>query len=157
RDAFLLFYDEFPLGPPGIGGGAFNGAQEFAFNKNALENGEPVFLSNGNPNPAVTVAYENMGLLNTPNGTCASDNKYFQPGIACWFSVIPAVPPGPDQWDNSHGGTGFMLADLDFYTTGGNQLAVFDWTGLTHLDSSGCSDCSHIRFGGQLFSGLHRF
>ncbi len=25
RDAFLLFYDEFPLNTPGIGGGFFNG------------------------------------------------------------------------------------------------------------------------------------
>ena len=32
RDAFLMFWDEFPLLVPG-----FNGAQEFAFNKNALE------------------------------------------------------------------------------------------------------------------------
>ena len=40
RDAFLMFYDEFPLLPwtlPGFGGGFFNGAQEFAFSKNALE------------------------------------------------------------------------------------------------------------------------
>ena len=80
--------------------------------------------------PAVTVAYENMGLLKTPNGTCFSDNKYFQPGIACWFGVIPARRPDPGQFDNSHGGTGFMLATLDFYSLGGNQLAVFDWTGL---------------------------
>ena len=40
RDAFLMFYDEFPLLPsslPGFGGGFFNGAQEFAFSKCALE------------------------------------------------------------------------------------------------------------------------
>ena len=45
RDAFLMFYDEFPLLPwslPGFGGGFFNGAQEFAFSKNALERGLPV-------------------------------------------------------------------------------------------------------------------
>ena len=38
RDAFLLFYDEFPLLPstlPGFGGGFFNGAKEFAFRKSA--------------------------------------------------------------------------------------------------------------------------
>ena len=157
RDAFLLFYDEFPQGSPGLGGGGFNGAQEFAFDKNALEQGRPVSLPNGSPNPAVTVAYENMGLLSTPDGTCSSDDRYFQPGIACWFSVIPAVPAGPGQWDNTHGGTGFMLATLDAYTLGGNRLAAFDWTGLQNLASAGCSDCSNIRFGGQLFSGVKRY
>jgi hypothetical protein len=151
RDAFLLFYDEFPLNGavPGLGGGFFNGAQQFAFNKNALERGMPV--------TAVTVARENMGLLKTPNGTCFSDNKLFLPGIACWFSVIPAMPPNPGQYDNSHGGSGFMLATLDFYSLGGNRLAVFDWTGLKNLNSAGCSACSGIRFGGQLFSGVQRY
>ena len=150
RDAFLLFYDEFPLNGsiPGLGGGFFNGAQEFAFNKSALENGRPV--------AKVTVARENMGLLKTPNGTCFSDNRFFLPGIACWVAVIPAVPPG-GQFDNSHGGSGFMLTNPDFYNLGGNQLAVFDWTGLRNLNSSGCSACSGIRFGGQLFSGVQPY
>src|SRR6516164_8398118 len=97
RDAFLLFYDEFPLNPgvaPGLGGGNFNGAQEFAFNKNALEQGLPV--------AQVTVARENMGLLKTPNGTCFSDNRFFLPGIACWIGAIPAMPANPGQFDNSH-------------------------------------------------------
>ncbi len=63
RDAFMMFYDEFPLSGslPGIGGGFFNGAQELAFRKSALEDGLPVQLTNGQPNPAVTVAIENMG------------------------------------------------------------------------------------------------
>jgi hypothetical protein len=150
RDAFLLFYDEFPLSGsvPGLGGGFFNGAQEFAFSKTALEKGLPV--------AKVTVARENMGLLKTPDGTCFSDNKFFEPGVACWFSVIPAVPPN-GQFDNSHGGSGFMLATVDPYGLGGNQLAVFDWTGLKNLNSSGCSACSGIRFGGQLFSGVQRY
>ena len=89
RDAFLLFYDEFPLNGavPGLGGGFFNGAQEFAFNKTALEKGLPV--------AKVTVARENMGLLKTPDGTCFSDNKFFQPGIACWIAAIPAVAANP--------------------------------------------------------------
>src|SRR5262249_11437057 len=99
RDAFLLFYDEFPLRGNGLGGGFFNGAQEFAFNKNALEKGLPVTKPNGRPNPAVTVAYENMGLLKTPNGTCFSDNRFFEPGIACWIGVIPATA-NPGQFDN---------------------------------------------------------
>ena len=157
RDAFLLFYDEFPLRGNGIGGGFFNGAQEFAFNKNALEKGLHVTRPNGQPNPAVTVAYENMGLLKTPAGTCASDNRFFQPGIACWIGVIPAVAASPAQWDNSHGGSGFMLTNPDFYNLGGNQLAAFDWTGLNNLNSSACSACSGIRFGGQLFSGVQHY
>jgi hypothetical protein len=151
RDAFQLFYDEFPLNGaiPGLGGGFFNGAQEFAFSKNALENGMPA--------ANVTVARENMGLLKTPDGTCFSDNKFFQPGIACWIGVIPAVAANPGQFDNSHGGTGFMVSNIDFYGLGGNQLAVWDWTGLKNLNSSGCSACSGIRFGGQLFSGVQRY
>jgi hypothetical protein len=151
RDAFLLFYDEFPLNGsvPGLGGGFFNGSQEFAFGKTALEEGKPA--------SAVTLARENMGLLRTPDGTCFSDSKYFRPGIACWLAAIPAVPPDPAQWDNSHGGSGFMLATVDFYGLGGNQLGVFDWTGLKNLNSAGCSACSGIRFGGQLFSGVLRY
>jgi hypothetical protein len=148
RDAFLLFYDDFPLNTPGLGGGFFNGAQQFAFNKTALEKGLPA--------AKVTVARENMGLLKTPNGTCFSDKKLFLPGIACWFSVIPAMPPN-GQFDNSHGGSGFMLATVDPYALGGNQLAVFDWTGLKNLNSGGCSACSGIRFGGQLFSGVQHY
>jgi hypothetical protein len=148
RDAFLLFYDDFPLRGNGLGGGFFNGAQEFAFSKNALEEGLPA--------AKVTVARENMGLLKTPNGTCFSDSKFFEPGVACWFSVIPAMPPN-GQFDNSHGGSGFMLATVDFYALGGNKLAVFDWTGLKSLNSAGCSACSGIRFGGQLFSGVQPY
>jgi hypothetical protein len=72
RDAFFVFYDEFPLLTTGLGGGFFNGAQELAFNKNALEKGLPVFGRDGRPNPNFTVAIENMGLLPTPNGTCFS-------------------------------------------------------------------------------------
>jgi hypothetical protein len=155
RDAFLLFYDEFPLVTPGVGGGGFNGAQELAFNKNALERGEPTTLSNGKANPAFTVAIENMGLLPTPNGTCAStDNPFGVAGVTCWFSVIPAAPPDPSQYDNSHGGSAFMLDSLDFFGRGDNRMAVFDWTGLDNLNSWNCSSCAGIRFGGQLFSGV---
>lgn len=148
RDAFLLFYDEFPLNPnaPGFGGGVFNGAQEFAFNKAAFEEG----LSAGNS--AFTVARENMGLIPTPNGTCSSDDTYHEGGVACWFAAIPAQPPDPSQYDNSRGGSGFMVDTLDYYGLGGNRLAVWDWTGLKNLNSPGCSSCSGISFGGQLFS-----
>jgi len=154
RDAFLLFYDEFPLVSPGLGGGYFNGAQEFAFNKRAFELGLPVTGRYGEPNPTFTVAVENMGLLPTPDGTCFSDNIYHLPGFTCWYAVIPAHPPDPSQFDNSHGGSGFMLESLDFYGVGDDRIAVFDWTGLGNLNSSGCFTCDGIRFGGQLFSGV---
>ncbi len=166
RDAFLLFYDEFPLLPatlPGIGGGLFNGAQELAFNKNALEKGLPVSQPNGKPNQKFNMALENMGLLPTPDGTCASDNTHHLPGIACWFTVIPAQAPDPSQYDNSHGGSGFMLASTNFTgfaglpgvaSEGANQIAVWDWTGLRGLNSNNCSKCSGIGFGGQLFSNV---
>ncbi|MGB8732606.1 MAG: hypothetical protein WCC99_15275 [Candidatus Sulfotelmatobacter sp.] len=156
RDAFLLFYDEFPDNGsiPGFGGGFFNGAQQFAIDKNALELGLPVFGDHGKPNPAFNVAIENMGLLPTPNGTCFSDNQYHLPGITCWYAAIPAHAPDPTQYDNSHGGSGFILDTLDFYGLGDDRVAVFDWTGLKSLNSPNCSACSHIQFGGQLFSGV---
>jgi hypothetical protein len=167
RDAFLMFYDEFPLLPstlPGFGGGFFNGAQEFAFSKNALERGLPVSLSNGKPNPSFTVVRENMGQIRTPDGTCARDNVLHEGGITCWVAVIPAQPVA-GQFDNSHGGTGFMLGSLDFYgfaavspTSGDNRIAAWAWTGLSALNSKGCATCSSaIRFSGQLFSGVDRY
>jgi len=155
QDAFLLFYDEFPnkAGYPGIGGGGFNGAQELAFSKTALELGEPVTLANGKPNPYLNVAIENMGYLPTPDGTCASDNTFHVPGLTCWYQVIPAVAPDPAQYDNSWGGSGFMVGSLDFYGQGDTRMAVFDWTGLSKLNSKYCNACNSLRFGGQLFSG----
>jgi hypothetical protein len=152
RDAFLLFYDEFPLNGsvPGLGGGFFNGAQELAFDKAALEQGLPASSFN--------VAIENMGLLPTPDGTCAGSA-----GVDCWAAVIPAQPADAGQFDNSHGGSGFMMDTLDFNsfaglpTSGDNRVAVWDWTGLGHLGSQGCSSCAAIRFGGQLFSGVESY
>jgi hypothetical protein len=154
RDAFLLFYDEFPLVLPGLGGGGFNGAQQFAFNKRALELGLPVTGRDGLPNPAFTVARQNMGLLPTPNGTCFSDDTYHLPGITCWYAVIPANPPDPSQYDNTHGGSGFMLESLDFYGLGDDRVAVFAWTGLGELNTPNCSGCSGIQFGSQIFNGV---
>jgi hypothetical protein len=154
RDAFELFYDEFPLVKPGIGGGFFNGAQEYAIDKNALEKGLPVSLPSGKPNPFFNVAIENMGTLATPDGTCASDNATGAAGVTCWFSVIPAMPPDPSQYDNSHGGSGFMIDTLDYFGQGDNRIAVFDWTGLGALDTPGCVFCKGLKFSGQLFSGV---
>jgi len=148
RDAFLLFYDEFPNKGAGLGFG-FGGAFEFAFDKAALELGLPVKLGNI-PNPLFNVAIEDMGLLSTPDGTCASNG-------ACWFSVIPAEAPDPTQWDNSHQGSGFMLESLDFFGAGDNRVAVFDWTGLANLNSFACFTCSGVHFGGQLFSGVNSY
>ncbi|MBV9204523.1 MAG: hypothetical protein JO037_03755 [Actinobacteria bacterium] len=167
RDAFMMFYDEFPLLPgtlPGFGGGVFNGAQEFVFNKSALEQGLPTTLANGKPNPAVTVALENMGLIATPDGTCAKDKVLKMGGVTCWVAVIPGQPVA-GQFDNAHDGTGFMVGSLDFYgffggipTSGDNRIAAWAWTGLSALNSAGCSTCnSSIRFTGQLFSGVNRY
>jgi hypothetical protein len=156
RDAFLMMYDEFPQDQnhPGLGGGFFNGAQEFAFDKDAMEHGQPVTEPDGSPNQDFTVAIENMGLLPTPDGTCFSDNQLNRPGITCWRQAIPAEPPDPSQFDNSHDGTAFMLAILDFHRQGDNRLAVFDWTGLHTLNSHHCAACALIRFGGQMFSDV---
>lgn len=156
RDAFLMMYDEFPLSAqnPGLGGGGFNGAQEFAFDKAAMEEGRPVTEPGGTPNPDFNVAIENMGLLPTPDGTCFSDDQTHQPGITCWIQVIPAQPPDPSQFDNTHHGSAFMLATLDFFGQGDNRLAVFDWTGLHSLDSRNCAACRRIEFGGQMFSNV---
>jgi hypothetical protein len=165
RDAFLLFYDEFPLNAsqPGFGGGFFNGAQEFAFNKSALERGLHVTEKSGSPNTSFTVARENMGLLPTPDGTCSRDKELHEGGITCWVAVIPAQPADGGQFDNSHGGTGFMLGTLDFYgfaglaTSGDNRLDAWAWTGLSGLNSKGCASCGGIRFRGQLFSGVDHY
>ncbi len=137
QDAFLMFYDEFPLY------GGFNGAQEFAFNKTAMETGLAT------TDPTFNVALENMGTINTPDGTCDVGQG---PG-PCWYSVIPVEPPDAAQWDNSFGGSAFMLASLDSFGLGDSRIAAFDWTGLSNLTSSGCSSCSGVQFGGTLFSG----
>ncbi len=154
RDAFLVFYDEFPLRGGGLGGGGFNGAQEFAFDKQALEHGRRVTLAHGGPNLNFNVAIENMGLIPTPDGTCAGSA-----GIDCWSEVIPAQPADAGQYDNNYGGSGFMMSALDFNSffgnpsVGDNRMAVWDWTGLRNLKSSGCRSCSGVNFGGQVFTG----
>jgi hypothetical protein len=154
RDSFEIFYDEFPLNGsvPGLGGGFFNGAQEFAFDKKAMERGAST-MSGAAPNPSFNVAAENMGLLPTDS---TGDDCLTTHGALCWYQVIPAQPSDTRQFDNSFGGSGFMLASLDFVGQGDNRVAAFDWTGLRELNnSSGCSgtSCSKIRFGGDVFSG----
>jgi hypothetical protein len=154
RDAFLLFYDEFNLNGsripacPAFGCGGFNGAQELAFAKAPLEMGASVSSS------SVTVAHENLGLVPTPDGRCGlvASNPY-----TCWYQVIPAGSPGPKQFDNSHGGSGFMVGSLDFFGVGDNRIAVFDWTDLSALNSAGCTKCSGIGFGVTLFTGLETY
>ena len=66
-------------------------------------------------------------------------------GGPCWYSVIPTEPPDASQFDNSHGGSGFMLATLDFYGAGDTRVAAFDWTGLGNLNSPGCFSCGGIQ------------
>ena len=152
RDAFLMFYDEFPLRGGGLGGGFFNGAQEIALTKFALELGLPA------GSPSFNMAIENMGLFPTPDGTCAGGSVSIpEPGVYCWYQVIPGQSPDPTQFDNSHGGSGFMLGPLDFIGQGDSRIAVFDWTGLINLNSFKCATCSGIGFGGQLFSGVDTY
>ena len=155
--ALLFFYDEFNLSGtlpacPAFGCEEFNGAQEFAIQKTALEQGRS----------KVYLVHENMGTdpsIQPPDGNC--DNGATA-GVTCWYQVIPATSP-QGQDDSSHGGTGFMAATLDFDSftfgngTGDNRAAVFYWTGLNSLDSAGCSACSGIRFGGTLFTGLETY
>ena len=93
-----------------------------------------------------------MGTLRTPDGTCSSDNTYHEGGVTCWYSVIPATPPDQADYDNSHGGSGFMLGTLDYYANSDNRLAAWAWTGLHNLASTNCSACSGIQFSGTLFS-----
>jgi hypothetical protein len=139
KDAFLVFYDEFNLVT-----GSLNGAQEFAFSKTALEHGSST----------VNVAYENMGYA--PNLYPIPANGAYQPSPItgqAWYQVIPAQTTDPSQYDNSNGGTGYMMASLDFFGAGDNRIAVFDWTGLSGLNSHNCNGCSHIAFGGELLTG----
>lgn len=166
HDALLLFYDEFNLNGslipacPAYGCFGFNGAQEFAINKNALELGWPVTEPFGGPNPFFNVAYENMGTdpnLQPPDGSCFSGATA---GATCWYQVIPAQTPVPSQFDNWHHGTGFMLGSLDFFGAGDNRIATFDWTGLSALNSYACGACSGsngIHFGGQVLTGLEAY
>lgn len=136
RDAFLVFYDEFDLYT-----GALNGAQQFAFDTLAMEQGAS----------SINVAYENMGTA--PNLSPIPANGVYQP-VALpgtdWYQVIPAQTTDPTQYDNSNGGTGYMVATLDYYGAGDNRTAVFDWTGLGSLNSASCSSCSSIQFGGAI-------
>src|SRR6202040_696352 len=136
----------------------------FAFTKSALEQGQSVTSSNGRPNASFNVAIESMGLISTPDGTCASSsNEANFPGVTCWTAVIPAQPVD-GQYDNSSGGTGFMMDTLDFnsffgglQTSGDNRIAGWAWTGLANLTSDRCARCDDIQFSGQLFSGVETY
>jgi hypothetical protein len=155
-DAFLLFYDEFdakgPYPPcPAADCLSFNGAQEFALDKNALEMGT-----------SANLVHENMGTdpsVQPPDGNCMTGPGA---GTDCWAQVIPAASPG-GEFDASNGGTGFMVAALDFNSfatltgNGDNRIAVFDWTGLSNISSTDCSACGSINFGHQLFTGVQSY
>jgi hypothetical protein len=57
-----------------------------------------------------------------------------------------------------------MVGSLDFYgftplaTSGDNRIDAWAWTGLSALNSSGCSTClANIRFQGELFSNVDSY
>lgn len=154
QDAFLMFYDEFNLIAGGLGGASgSNGAQEFAFSKAALDSGAAA--------STVNVAYENMGtapsIYPIPAnggfqpfpGVCDSTSTATPFNFVCWFEVIPAQTPSSASYDNSNGGTGWMVGALDFIGFGDNRIAAFDWTGLCALDTS-CGNS--LQFGGTLYT-----
>lgn len=47
-----------------------------------------------------------------------------------------------------------MMGALDFFGAGDDRIAVFDWTGLSNLNSPNCNTCSGIQFGGQIFANV---
>ena len=151
RDAYLFFYDEFNLGvspTSGFGQYGFNGAQEFAFNKQALESGLP--------STRVNVAQENMGTDLALYPSSLQSGANCNDGETCWYAQIPAEPPDPTQYDNSHGGSGFIFGALDFYGLGDSRVAVWYWQGLSCLNSfnaAACSTATPLGFGGQVFQG----
>jgi hypothetical protein len=153
QDALLLFYDEFNLNPatvpacPAYGCLGFNGSQELALQKSALEAGAT----------QVNMVHVNMGTdpaIQPPDGSCASGPTA---GITCWYQDIPASSPSASDFDNNFGGTGFMVGSLDFTGEGDSRVAVFYWTGLSNLDSKNCRACSQIAFGGQVFTGVEPY
>ena len=116
RDAFLLFYDEFPL-PGRCPASAAASSTERRNSRSTRTRSNRACRSASpteSPTRSSTWLIENMGLLPTPDGTCASDNTFHMPSITCWFTVIPAQAPDPSQYDNSYGGSGFMLASTNF-------------------------------------------
>ena len=90
----------------------------------------PSAKPDGTPNPKFNVAIENMGLLPTPDGTCASDNTDHLPGVTCWYPTIPAQAARPEPVRQQSWRLRVHASSLDFYGAGDNRIAVFDWTGL---------------------------
>jgi hypothetical protein len=162
RDALMMFYDEFNLNAslvpscPAFDCEFFNGAQELAFQKSALELGAST----------VNLVHENMGTdpaiqpgtlsgIQTPQDESCYTGA--GAGIYCWAQVIPAQTTS-GEFDNNQGGTGYMVATTDFVgwtfgfgSTGSNTVGIFSWTGLSNLNSSGCSTCGKIAFGGTVY------
>ena len=166
RDAFLMFYDEFPLLPsslPGFGGGIFNGAQDSRSSKSALEQGLRIFAGQWAAEPRGDGGEREHGPDPHPGRDlrprqCAAPGRHHLLG----GGDPGAAGCGPVR--QRHGGTGFMLGSLDFYgfvplpTSGDNRIAAWAWTGLSALNGKGCATCSaSIRFSGQLFSGVDRY
>ncbi|MBO0844963.1 MAG: hypothetical protein J2P22_06050 [Nocardioides sp.] len=101
RYGFYLTTNEFPISGPG-----FNGAQIYAFDKQALANG--------------TMKVQRIEDDGTP----------LAEGTA--YSVQPATSPSADQWSNAANGTEFALSALEF--TGGFDNRIATWA-LTNTQS----------------------
>ena len=111
RDAFLLFYDEFPLLGGGLGGGGFNGAQEFAFDKTALEKGQSRHRSQtGDQTPTSTWPSRTWACCprrTAPvlrNGTTSRASLLVggDPGAASGLRVSwTTITAGPGSWSPS--------------------------------------------------------
>jgi hypothetical protein len=154
-NAFLLFYNEYNDVAAGLAGpSGFNGAQEFAFSKTALETGASA--------SSVNVVYENMAVAANIYPIPASASFQPLPGVCdpnanpatnfdlCWIGVIPAQTPDPSHYDKSNGGTAWMVASLDLIGFGDDRVATFTFTGLCNLDSS-CASPTTVKFGGTLY------
>ena len=154
RDAFLLFYDEFPLlGAPGSAAASSTARRSSPLTR-TRSRGPSSDAVKRRPQHQLQRCHREMGLLATPDGTCAGSVRR-----RLLVAVIPAQPADSGQLDNHYGGTGFMVSALDFKSffgypsAGDNRVAAWDWTGLGNLNSGGCGSCSAVKFGGQLFTG----
>jgi hypothetical protein len=162
HDAFLLFYDEFNLDGvptcPAFGCNGFNGAQELAWNKKALE------LGYSASSPYTIYAYENMGTdpaiqptsgfgLPVPVVDSLTLTGNCDDGYDCWYSQIPAWTADASQFFSGFGGIGFMAGTLDFFGVGDNRIATWFWQGLSCLNSYLGAACSIATFP-LLFGGV---
>ena len=131
RDAFLLFYDEFPLNRPCPASAAacFNGVARIRVQQERAGTG---FRSpcQREANPAFTVAIENMGTSRhrtepAPPTICSSARDHVL--VRSQFRRSPRTRPSTTT---AMAALDSCSSSLDFYGAGDNRIAVFDWTGL---------------------------